>query len=354
MEVVRIFSPRSRHLVGVDICATSVKIVDIQRQQGMFHLKSYGIESLPLGAVVDKLIVDAEAIGNAIAKVARRCHVNGYDAATAVSGTAVITKIIDMDMLLTDVEREAQIRLDAEQYIPYPLEDVNLDFEVLGPSLLDENLVQVLLAASRSENVEQRVDALTFGGLKTKVMDIESHAVERAFGLMVGNLSNLPELVALVDIGHHQTTLYVVKNGEFIYSREQLFGGLQLTEAIQNRYGLSFEEATVNKREHTLPDDYYPEILIPFMESAIQQITRSLQFYFSSSPYDSIDHVVLAGGSSSIPGLAGMVQQKLQVPVTVANPFINMTIDPYINNEQLAIDAPSLMAACGLALRSFD
>lgn len=351
---MRLFSPRGRHLVGVDVCATSVKMVAIERQHGIFHLKSYGIGSLAPGIVVDKVIVDVEAVSMVIAALARRCQVSGRDAATAVAGSSVITKIIDMDMLLTDVEREAQIRLDAEQYIPYPLDEVNLDFEVLGPSLLDENLVQVLLAASRSENVELRVDALALGGFKTKIMDIESHAIERAFGLMFDNLSNLPELVALVDIGHTQTTLYVAKDGKFVYSREQLFGGIQLTEAIQDRYGLSFEEASVNKREHTLPDDYYPEILIPFMENAIQQITRSLQFYFSSSPYDSIDHVVLAGGSSSIPGLAGMVQQKLQVPVTVANPFINMTIDPYINNEQLAIDAPSLMAACGLALRSFD
>ena len=351
---MRLFSPRGRHLVGVDVCATSVKIVDIQRQQGIFHLKSYGIERLLPGAVVDKLIIDTEAVGDALSLLARRCQVSGSDAATAVSGSSVITKIIDMDMALSDVEREAQIRLDADQYIPYPLEEVNLDFEVLGPSLIEDSLVQVLLAASRSENVEQRVDALTFGGLKTKIMDIESHAIERAYGLMVDSLSDMPELVALVDIGHNQTTLYVAKNGEFVYSREQLFGGIQLTEAIQNRYGLSFEEATVNKRERTLPDDYYPEILTPFMEGAIQQITRSLQFYFSSSQYNNIDHVVLAGGSGSIPGLAGMVQQKLGVPVTVANPFINMTIDPYIDSEQLAIDAPSLMAACGLALRSFD
>ncbi|MDN5665151.1 MAG: pilus assembly protein PilM [Psychrobacter sp.] len=351
---MRLFTPKSRHLIGVDICATSVKLVDIQRQQGMFHLKSYGIERLPEGVVVDKLIVDTEAVGDTIASLARRCQVANAHAATAVSGSAVITKIIDMDMALSDVEREAQIRLDADQYVPYPLEDVNLDFEVLGPSLVSDDMVQVLLAASRSENVDQRVDALTFGGMQTKVMDIESHAIERAFGLMVDNLPGLPELVALVDIGHNQTTLYVAKNGEFIYSREQLFGGAQLTEAIQNRYGLSSEEAALSKRERTLPDDYYPEILTPFIENTIQQITRSLQFYFSSSQYSNIDHVVLAGGSSSIPGLAGMAQQKLGVTVSIANPFTNMTIAPHIDNEQLAIDAPSLMAACGLALRSFD
>lgn len=351
---MRLLSSKGRHLVGVDISATSVKLVDIQRQQGRFHLKCYDIEGLSPGAVVDKLIVDTEEVGAAIARLATRCQVAGGDAATAVSGSSVITKIIDMDMKLSDVEREAQIRLDADQYIPYPLDEVNLDFEVLGPSLLDDNLVQVLLAASRSENVDQRVDALIFGGLKAKIIDIESHAIERAFELMVDSLPNMPELVAIVDIGHHQTTLYIAKDGEFVYSREQLFGGLQLTQAIQDRYGLSFEEATINKRERVLPDDYYTEILTPFMESTIQQITRSLQFYFSSSQYNSIDHVVLAGGSSSIPGLPGMVQQKLGVPVTVANPFINMTIDPSIDNEQLAIDAASLMAACGLALRSFD
>lgn len=351
---MKLFSPSSRNLIGVDICATSIKLVDIQRQQGIFHLKSYGIEQLSPGIVVDKLIVDTEAAGEAIARLSQRCQVAGSNVATAVSGSAVITKIIDMDRVLNDVEREAQIRLDADQYIPYPLEEVNLDFEVLGPSLIDDSMVQVLLAASRSENVDQRVDALTFGGLKTKIIDIESHAIERSFGLMIDSLPNMPELVALVDIGHNQTTLYIAKNGEFVYSREQLFGGLQLTEAIQNRYGLSFEEANLTKRERELPDDYYPAILTPFMENAIQQISRSLQFYFSSSQYNHIDHIVLAGGSSSILGLAGMVQQKLNVPVTVANPFINMTVNPYIDSEQLAIDTPSLMAACGLALRSFD
>ncbi len=346
-----LFSSKVKGLVGVDICSTSVKMVNIQREQGLLHLKSYCIETLPVGAVVDKIVVDTEMVGESISRLAERGQVSGSAAATSVSGSAVITKIIDMDMRLNDAEREAQIRLDADQYIPYPLEEVNLDFEVVGPSLVHDSMVQVLLVASRSENVNQRIDALTFGGLETKIMDIESHAIERAFSLMV---ESLPELIALVDIGHNQTTLYIVKNGEFVYSREQLFGGMQLTEAIQNRYGLSFEEATFNKRELSLPDDYYPEILMPFIENIIQQVMRSLQFYFSSSQYKNIDHLVMAGGSSSIPGLAGMVQQKLGKPVTIANPFINMTIDPYIDSEQLNVDTPSLMAACGLALRSFD
>lgn len=354
MKSVRLFAPKGKHLVGVDISSTSVKMVEIQRQQGVFHLKSYGIESLAPGLVVDKAIVDSEAVGETLSKLAKRIGISTKEAATAVSGSAVITKVIDMDAKLNDTEREAQIRLDADQYIPYPLSEVNLDFEVLGPSVVGDNLVQVLLAASRSENVDQRVDALVFSGLTTKVMDIESHAIERAFGLMVDTLPNNPELVALVDIGHTQMTLYIAKDGEFVYSREQLFGGAQLTEDIQSRYGLTFEEATINKREQTLPDDYRSEILLPFMENVIQQITRSLQFYFSSSQYNNVDYIVLCGGSASLPGLAHMVQDKLGNPVSIANPFINMTIDAHINHEQLSMDAPSLMVACGLALRSFD
>ena len=161
-------------------------------------------------------------------QLTRRLGLGKKQVDTAVSGSAVITKIIEMDAVMTESEREAQIRLDADQYIPYPLAEVNLDFEILGPSEIDPNLVQVLLAASRSENVEQRVDALSFGGLDTKVMDIV-----HGRAMMASSLPHQPDVVALVDIGHHQTTLYVVQNGEFVYSREQLFGGAQLTEAIQ-------------------------------------------------------------------------------------------------------------------------
>lgn len=345
---------KSRQLVGVDISATSVKVVQLERQQRMFQLVAYAIEMLPPGLVVDKNIVDVEAVGNLVEKARLRAGASSTTAATAVSGSAVITKIIDMPEGLNDIEREAQIRLDADQYIPYTLSEVNLDFEVLGPSPIDPNQVQVLLAASRSENVEQRVDTLAIGGLTTKVMDIESYAIERAYGLMVDNLAGASDLVALVDIGHTQTTLYIAEKGQFVYSREQLFGGQQLTETVQNRYGLSFEEASIYKREQTLPDDYYSEVLSPFMDNIVQQITRSLQFYYSSSQYNNVDHIVLCGGSSVIPGLAGLVEQRLGIKVTLANPFINMTLGNRIDGSQLATDAPGLMAACGLALRSFD
>lgn len=348
-----LFSPKGRHLVGLDVSTTSVKLVELQKQQGRLHLKSYGIEPLEPGWVVDKNIVNSEEVGDAIARLLRKSGASSKEAATAVSGSAVITKVIEMESGLSDSDREAQIRLDAEQYIPYPLSEVNMDFEVLGPSHVD-GLVRVLLAASRSENVDQRVEALSIGGLTTKVMDIESHAIERAFGLMLDNLPNDPSVVALVDIGHKQTTLYIAKDGEFIYNREQGFGGEQLTESIQSRYSMPYHDAVIGKHEYTLPADYRESVLVPFMESTVQQISRSLQFYFSSSEYNNVDHIVLCGGTAALPGLADMVQERMGSLVSVANPFEGMSVASRIDSAVLQKDAPSLMAACGLALRSFD
>ncbi len=352
---MRLFSSKKgQQLIGVDIATTSVKVVQLQRQSRFFHLKAYAVFPLASGLVVDRSITDSEAVGDAVRQALKSAGISSKLAATALSGSAVITKIIDMDEKLGDNEREAQIRLDADQYIPYPLDEVNLDFEVLGESEVNPDQVQVLLAASRSENVEQRVETLSMAGLTTKVMDIESHAIERAFSLMFDTLPNTPQLVALVDIGHTQMTLYIAKEGKFVYSREQLFGGAQLTEAIQARYGLTYDEATTYKKEQSLPDDYFGEVLTPFIDNVIQQITRSLQFYYSSSHYNNVDHIVLCGGSAAIPGLVNMVEEKLDTSVTIANPFVNMSINSKIYSEQLAVDAPSLMAACGLALRSFD
>ncbi len=352
---MRLFSAKKgQQLIGVDIATTSVKVIQLQRQSRFFCLKAYAILPLASGLVVDRSIVDAEAVADTVRQALKRAKINSKFAVTALAGSAVITKIIDMDANLTDSEREAQIHLDADQYIPYPLDEVNLDFEVLGQSEFNPEMAQVLLAASRSENVEQRVEALLLAGLTTKIVDIESHAIERAFSLMVDTLPNAPHLVAVVDIGHTQMTLYIAQDGKFIYSREQLFGGAQLTEAIQAYYGLSYDEATIYKKEHSLPDDYFTAVLTPFIDNVIQQITRSLQFYYSSSQYNNIDHIVLCGGSSTIPNLVTAIEEKLETSVSIANPFVNMSINSKIHKNQLAVDAPSLMVACGLALRSFD
>ncbi len=345
---------RRAGLVGLDISSTSVKLLELSQHADGYRVESYGVEPLLANAVVEKNIADVEAVGDAIDRLVARVQPLSRLAAVAVSGAAVITKLIDMDANMNDDDRENQIRLDADQYIPYPLAEVNLDFDVVGPSPSGPDRVSVLLAASRTENIEQRVDALEIGGLTARVVDVEALAIERAFGLMVDSLPGQPDVVAIVDIGHTQTTLHVVRDHQIIYSREQLFGGRQLTEDIQRRYGLSFEEASRAKQEGSLPDDFESEVLRPFMEGTVQQVTRSLQFFFSSSQFNDVDHILLAGGTANLPGLARLVHEKLGNRVSVANPFEHMTFANQINVAALENDAPALLIACGLALRSFD
>ena len=277
-----------------------MKLLELSQANDKFKVESYAVEPLPPNAVVEKNISDVEGVGEAVKRVVSRSKTSSKIAAVAVAGSAVITKTIEMDAELSDDERENQITVEADQYIPYPLDEVAIDFEVLGVSERNPEQVEVLLAACRRENVELREAALDLGGVKPGVVDIEAHAMKRAFDLVKKQLGDNPEelVVAIIDIGATMTTLSVLAEDKAIYTREQLFGGKQLTEEIQRRYSLSFEEAGLAKKQGGLPDDYDEEVLEPFKEAVLQQVTRSLQLFFSSSQYDDVDYVVLAGGGS--------------------------------------------------------
>ncbi|TWI54172.1 type IV pilus assembly protein PilM [Pseudomonas duriflava] len=351
-----LFTKKTNTLLGIDISSTSVKLLELSRSGGRYRVEAYAVEPLPPNAVVEKNIAELEGVGQALGRVLAKARTNARSAAVAVAGSAVIAKTIEMDAGLSEDELENQIKLEADQYIPYPLEEVAIDFEVQGVSARNPGRVEVLLAACRKENVEVREAALALAGLSAKVIDVEAYALERAYSLMAGQLGgNVDELtVAVVDIGATMTTLSVLHNGRTIYTREQLFGGRQLTEEIQRRYGLSFEEAGLAKKQGGLPDDYQAEVLTPFREAVVQQVGRSLQFFFAAGQYNDVDYILLAGGTASISGLDRLIQQKIGTPTLVANPFADMTLNSKVNASALASDAPALMIACGLAMRSFD
>jgi type IV pilus assembly protein PilM len=354
--VVALFAKKPNVLLGLDISSTSVKLLELSKANDRYRVESYGVEPLPPNAVVEKNISDVEGVGEAIKRLVSRAKGSSKFAAVAVAGSAVITKTIEMESSLSDDEMENQITLEADQYIPYPLDEVAIDFEVQGLSERNPDQVEVLLAACRKENVELREAALELGGLKARVVDIEAHAMKRAFELIKRQLGRNAEdlVVAIIDIGATMTTLSVLADNKSIYTREQLFGGKQLTEEIQRRYGLSFEEAGLAKKQGGLPDDYEEEVLQPFKEAVLQQVTRSLQFFFSSSQYDDVDYIVLAGGTASIDGLSEMIESKLGTPTVIANPFVDMSLASKVDANALANDAPAMMIACGLAMRSFD
>jgi type IV pilus assembly protein PilM len=332
-----------------------VKLLELSQSGDRYRVESYAVASLPQDAVIEKNVNDVDGVAHAIRTVVAQSRTKLKNVAAAVAGSSVITKMIDMPSGLSEDDLETQLTLEADQYIPYPLDEVAIDFEVQGESPEGDAQVEVLLAACRRETIETRVEAIENSELKPKIMDVEAYAMERAFFLLQNQLDLSDDAtVAVVDIGATMTTLSVLSSGQTIYTREQLFGGKQLTDEIMRRYGLPLEEAGLAKKQGGLPDDYEPEVLEPFKEAVVQQVARSLQFFFSSSQYNDVDQIILAGGVASMEGLDELVQEKLGTPTAVANPFANMAISSRVNAVALSSDAPAMMIACGLALRSFD
>ena len=350
------FNRKHDHLLGIDISTAAVKLLELSKAGSRYKVESYAVAPLAQDAVIDNNISNLEMIAEAIKVAVKQSGTRERHACVAIAGSSVMTKVITMSAKLSEDEMEEQIMVEADQYIPYSLDEVRLDFEVQHVNEANSEMVDVLLAASRRENVDERVEALEMAGLTASIVDVGAFAMENSYALLKDQLPDGDEeqTVAIADIGATMTTLNILQEGRAIYTREQGFGGKQLTEEIQRRYGLSYEEAGLAKRHGGLPDNYNSDVLGPFKRALVQQVARSLQFFISSSANRSIDTVILAGGCASIPGVDKLIEEELGIPAFVANPFINMALSNKIKPQSLSNDAAAMMIACGLALRSFD
>ncbi len=352
-----IFNPKLRPLIGLDISSSSVKMVElVDSGKGIPRVERYAIEVLPKDAVIDGNIANLEAVTETIAKCWKRLGTSTRFVAMALPASAVITKKISLPAGLRENEMEVQVEAEANQYIPFALEEVNLDFQVIGPVEGNPNDVEVLLAASRKEKVEDRVAAAESAELRPVVMDVESYAIQASYELVVRQLPDhgKDQIIMLTDLGASATKFQMIRNDQQLYAREQAFGGSILTQDIMRAYGMNQDEAEAAKRAENHPDNYEAELLHPFVESFSQEVARAQQFFFTSTPYTEVHHIVLAGGSALIPGIAEIVSQRTGVNTLLANPFAGMAVSPRVRAKQLMADAPSLMVACGLALRKFD
>lgn len=352
-----IFKPKAPPLFGMDISSSAVKMVELaDAGKGAQRVERYAIESLPKDSVLDGNIANLEAVAEAVRRAWKKLGTRTKNVAMALPTAAVITKKIVCPAGLREEELEVQVESEANQYIPFALDEVNLDFQVIGPAPSGPEEVEVLIAASRKEKVEDRVAVAEAAGLKALVMDVESFAMQTAFELIRQQLPSegRDQNVAVVDLGASIMNITVLRNDQAVYTREQAFGGNQLTSDIARHYGLSTEEAENAKRSGGLPDSFEAEVLRPFMENAALEIQRAMQFFFTSTQFNAIDHILLTGGTSTLPGLEDMVSSRVRVNAMVANPFANMSISPRIQLKKLISDAPALMIACGLAMRRFD
>ena len=352
-----LFKPKAPPLFGLDISSSSVKVLEIaEAGKDAYRVERYAIEPLARDAIVDGNINNLEAAADAVKRAHKRLGTRIKHVAMAVPTGAVITKKITVNGALREDELEVQVEGEANQYIPFALEEVNLDFQVVGPSPTNPEEQEVMIAATRKERVEDRVAVAHLAGLKPLVMDVESFAQMTALSLVVHGLPGgaKDQNVAIVDVGANVMQVTVLRNDQSVYTREQAFGGNQLTQEIVTRYGMSPEEAENAKRSGGLPDDFEAEVLKPFMQNLSGEVQRALQFFFTSTQYHNVDYILLAGGSAVIPGLDEVVNAQTQVATSVANPFALMQHSTRVQLKRLMVDAPSLIVACGLAMRRFD
>jgi type IV pilus assembly protein PilM len=348
------FKETTPPLIGIDISSTAIKMVELSDDgRGGYKLEGYSTAPLVRDAMVDGNVGDLEKVVDAMKLAWKLLGSREKRVALALPAAAVISKKVLMSAGLREDDMEAQVEAEANQYIPFSLDEVNIDFQILGPAANNPDEVEVLIAASRKEKIEDRVAAAEGAGLKAVIMDVESYATEAAYTLVASQLPNSgrDQTVMITDIGASMIHINVLHNNKSVYTREQTFGGGQLTQEIQRRFGLSLEEAEIAKRKGGLPESYDSEVLQPFVQSLSMEVARALQFFTSSTQYNRVDHIVLAGGCAAIPAIDVAVQDRTQVNTITANPFHSMAISTRLKQQQAVLDAPALLIACGLAMR---
>lgn len=343
-------------MLGLDVSSSSIKLVELGRaQDGDLVLERCAIETLEPGWVTDGSIEKFDEVAEAIRRLVRKSATQARNVAMALPASSVITKKIVLPAGLTDQELEVQVEVEANQYIPFPLEEASLDFCVIGPSAGSSDEVDVLIAASRREKVQDTQGLAEAAGLKPVIVDVASNASRLAIGRLIRNLPQQGQgaVVALFDIGSLTTSMQMLRDDSVLYERDQAFGGAQLTQLIVNQYGFAPEEAEQKKRGGDLPDDYESVVLRPFVDTMVQEVARALQFFFSSTPHNKVDHIMLSGGAAAVPGLPEAVTQQTSFACTLADPFDGMRMGAEVRQKKIVREAPSYLTACGLALRRF-
>ena len=343
-------------VIGLDISSSSAKLVELgQTTGGEFVLERFASEPFEKGWITDGQIEKFDEVADAVRRVVQKSGSRTKQVVMAMPQSAVITKKIMLPAGLREEELELQVESEANQYIPFSLDEVSLDFCVIGPSATSVGDVEVLIAASRKDRVQDRQGLAEAAGLKPVVLDIESHASRLAMSRVISALPNEGKdaLVALFELGAETTSLKVLRDEEMLYDRDQAFGGGQLTALISRQYGFSFEEAEQKKLSNELPEDYEVSVLTPFVDSLSQEIGRALQYFFTSTPHHKVDYVMLAGGTASLAGLRERVKEVTGFACRVVNPFENMKLGSAVREGKLRREAPSYLTACGLAMRRF-
>ncbi|WP_055732941.1 type IV pilus assembly protein PilM [Agarivorans gilvus] len=355
--VLGIGKKSSTALLGIDFGSSTIKGLLLSKSSKGLKVEAVAEVDTPTGALVDNQVVSPEEITESLRELKRKLPSRNRQVATAVAGSHVITKVIYMDSSLSALELETQVELEAENSIPFPIDEISLDFEVLGVNESEPTRNNVLLSAARTEAVSIRAEVLANADFEAKIVDVESHALGRAWNYLLHQQDeefDPQKVIALVDIGETTLNFAILNKGEVVYNRAQNFGGAQYTQQIASFYSLSVEEAKEMKVSGRLPENYEIDVFAQFVNGVIQNVRRQISLFLSSSGYKTIDAIALSGGSALSDELVFQMQSDLEMPVLKAQPFHDCAVDRSIDREKLRHEGGKYMVALGLALRSFD
>jgi type IV pilus assembly protein PilM len=341
---------KKKDIVGVDIGSSAVKLVQLRPIKGGYQLANVGILPLPAEAIVDNTLMDSSSIVETVKNLLGSLSVKAKEAVCSISGNSVIIRKISLPVMPVE-ELEDQIHWEAEQYIPFDINDVNVDFEILSPDDQDPSKMNVLLVASKKDIINDYLAVFAEAGLKLVVVDVDSFAVQNAYETNYPDEGN--EVVALVNIGASIINLNIVRGGYSLFTRDVQMGGNLFTEEIQKQFGLNSEDAEVMKLTAASSDDpRLKDVLQRVNETLANEMRRSLDFYKSTAGEERIAKVYLSGGAAKTAHLMETVQQRLVLPVEMLNPFQRVVVnEKQFDREYLEEIAPLVTVAVGLATR---
>jgi type IV pilus assembly protein PilM len=343
---------KPQHVVGLDIGTSSIKLVEIEKIKGTCHLRNFGIAKLSKDTIVNGTIIHSDQVVQAIKSLISNLNVKNKNLAISISGHPVIIKKITLP-LMTEEELENTIELEAEQYIPFALDEVNIDFQILGVSEDKSDQMNVMLVAAKKAMIDEYTTVVKTAGLHPAIVDIDVFALENMF---IENYT--PEenaSIALIDIGASVTNINILKNGTSQFTRDIFLAGNQVTEEIQRKLSVSYDEAETLKHGEIIEginQELLHEVITKSSAAIAAEIHRSLDFYISST-YAEINHIYLSGGGSMTRGLKEALEKKTSIPLNHTNPFETIKYDPNtFDPDYIRELAPVSAVGVGLALRS--
>ena len=343
---------KKKDVIGIDIGSSSVKMVHLKEVKGSYQLAGLGLATLPSEAIVDNAIMDSSSIVDVVKGLVESQKLKTKNVATSISGHSVIIRKIQLP-IMTEEEMEASIQWEAEQYIPFEISEVNLDFQILGPDANDASLMNVILVAAKKDFVSDYVALFKECGLNPQVMDIDCFAVENVYEVNYG--SNEDEIVALIDMGASSMNVNVLRGGMSVFTRDIQLGGSAYNEEIQKRLGLNNEDAEIVKLGGEVADvtaESVAEVMEDATEILTQEVQRSIDFFSATSSDEKVQKVFITGGVSKVPSVKASLESRLGVSVHVVDPWRHISFsEKDFDPEYLQAMGPVYTVAAGLAMR---